>query len=261
MPDFRGFAANLAKEAGNLLMAYYGKIQHHEYKRATDFKTIADDASDRLIRDAIMKKFPDHAIISEEQAPLKKDSEYTWVIDPLDGTIPYTFGISDHFSVSIGLVKGKQPIMGVVYAPKLKELYAAEKGKGAYCNGTALHVSPVTDVNKAVVGVDYGYAERWNILPYQRKLLSAKGVTYTVSSACATVPLCLVASGKLHAYLALSIQQWDMAAAVVINRESGARVTDIGGIEWEFGGTSILVANPVLHRKLLKFLKQRAVDA
>ncbi len=110
------------------------------------------------------------------------------------------------------------------------------------------------DINKAVVGLDCGKVERGKIIDYQRKLLSEKGVTCTVSYACATVSLGLVASGKLNAYLGLSLEPWDMAAAVVINREAGGKVTAINGKEWEFGDSSIVAANPKLHQKLIDFL-------
>ncbi len=86
-----------------------------------------------------MKSFPDHNIYSEEQQNVDRGSEFTWVVDPLDGTIPYTFGISDHFSVSIALVKKNTPILGVIYAPKRNELYVAEKGEGAFCNDFRIH--------------------------------------------------------------------------------------------------------------------------
>jgi len=252
MKNFKEFAIKTAKEAGKLLMDNYGQIQRLEWKLKTNFKTQVDEESDELIRKAIMESFPDHNIYSEELDKREKGSEFSWVIDPLDGTLPYTFGISDHFGVSIALVKDKTPILGVIYAPKRDELYVAEHGKGAFCNDSKIQISSIDDLNKAMVAVDYGKIEREKIVDYHRKLLSNDGVTYPVSYGCVSVSLGLVASGKLHGYLGLKLEPWDMAAAVVLNREAGGKVTTISGKEWELGGESILAANPKLHRKLLE---------
>jgi len=254
MDNYKEFAIWIAKEASKLLMDNYGKLQSLEYKLKTNFKTKVDDQSDALIRKAINKNFPDHNIYSEEQNSKKTYSKFSWVIDPLDGTLPYTFSISDHFGVSIALVKEKNPILGVIYAPKRNELYVAEKGKGAFCNGSSIRVSSIGDINKAMIGIDYGKVEREEIVDYQKKLLSDEGITYPVSYGCASVSLSLVASGKLHGYLALKLEPWDMAAAVIINREAGGKVTTIENKEWELGDESILTANPKLHTKLFNFL-------
>ena len=254
MSKYKEFAIQVAKDAGNLLLEHYGKLQSLEYKLKTNFKTEVDDESDELIRKAIMKEFPNHNILSEEQDDKQNGSDYSWVVDPLDGTLPYTFGISDHFAVSIALVKGKSPILGVIYAPMRDELYTAEFNEGAFLNQSAIRVSSVEDINKAMIGMDYGKFFRDKIVDYQKKLLSENGITYPVSYGCASVSLGLVASGKLHGYLALKLEPWDMAAGVLINREAGAKVTTIDGKDWELGDESILVANPELHQKLYEFL-------
>ena len=254
MTRYKEFAIRVAKEAGKILMDHYGELQKLEYTLRTNFKIKVDDESDSLIRSAIMEEFPDHNILSEEQENRQNDSEYSWVVDPLDGTLPYTFGISDHFGISIALVKGKAPILGVIYAPMRDELYTAELNKGAFLNQSAIRVSLVENINRAMIGVDYGKLSRGRIVGYQEKLLSDNGITYPVSYGCASVSLGLVASGKLHGYLALKLEPWDIAAGVLINREAGAKVTTIGGKDWELYDESILVANPGLHRKLYEFL-------
>lgn len=257
MTVYKKFAIQVAKDAGQLLMDNYGGLQRLEFKLKTNFKTQVDDLSDKFIREAIMKEFPDHNIYSEEQNDKQNNSDYSWVVDPLDGTLPYTFGISDHFGVSIALVKGKTPVVGVIYAPKRNELYVAELNGGAFLNGSPIKVAAVDDINKAMIGVDYGLYSRDNIINYQRKLLAADGVTYPVSYACASVSLGLVANGKLQGYYALKLEPWDMAAGVIITREAGAKVTNIEGKEWELGDESILAANPKLHQNLLNFLNTK----
>lgn len=251
----RDIAVSIAKEAGELLLRHYGKMQKLEYKLKTNFKTEVDDLSDALIRKRIKENFPEHNIYSEEEKAIDNKSEYSWVIDPLDGTLPYTLGISDHFAVSIALAKDKKPILGVIYAPLRDELYIAEEGLGTICNYQEIKVAPNDNINKTLLGMDLGKTERTNILGIYKKLISDDGITYPVSYACASVALSLVASGKLNAYLSLKLEPWDMAAAVVINREAGAKVTNIEGKEWELGDESILVANPSLHKNLMEYLK------
>lgn len=259
MENPKEFAISVAEEAGRLLMESYGKIKSLDWNTRTHFKTEVDDASDRLIRQRIGEFYAEHNIFSEEGDNLDTGSEFTWVCDSLDGTIPYTLGISDHFSVAIALVKGKTPILGVINAVKRNELYVAEQGKGAFCNDRPIKVCSEEEINHVIMGFDGGketeHFKRASIARYLKKALSPDGITCPVSSGCASVPLCLTASGKLHAYMALSLEPWDMAAAVIINREAGAKVTTIDGKEWELGDESILAANPKLHAKLCSFLK------
>ncbi len=254
------FAIATAKEAGDYLMSQYGKMHELEWKLKTNFKTEVDDYNDVLIRRRIQENFPHHNIYSEEQdALLNEGSSLSWVIDPLDGTIPYRYGITDHFSVCIALVSGKTPLLGVTYAPKRNELYFAERGKGAFCNGEKIQVLDEDNINKILIGLDGGKEtetfKRAALAKYEERLYSSDGVTCTLSSGCASVPLALVASGKLHAYMALSLEPWDMAAGVIINREAGAKVTNIKNEEWTLDDPSIITANPSLHRNLYNFVR------
>lgn len=251
------FAIDIAKEAGEVLLDFQKRKLDPIWKSPTNFKTAADDASDTLICNAIHEKFPGHAIYSEESGLFaKSSSEYLWVIDALDGTLGYTSDITDHFTVSIGLARGKKPIMGVLYAPKRKALYTAKEGLGATCNGKPIAVSSVTDINKVLMGIDSGKKKgmRASHLPYLTKLMGDDGITCPFMTACATVPLALVAEGRMHAYLATALEPEDMTAAVCIIREAGGKVTNLFGGEWETDSASILAANPVLHQKLMQFL-------
>jgi len=254
MTNYRDFAIETAREAGEILLDNFGKIKDLEWNQITHFKTVVDDLSDRLIRRRIRENFPEHSIHSEENESHETGSELSWVFDSLDGTIPFTYGITDHFSVNIALVRGKTPILGVTYAPKRGELYVAEEGKGAFLNDSRITVSSESNVNHALIGIDGGKAtdgfKRSEISKYMEKLYSDDGVNCTLCSGCASVPLALVASGRLHSYMALSLEPWDMAAGVILNREAGARVTNLEDKEWGIEDRSILVANRLLHRKL-----------
>lgn len=251
LAEYKAFAEQLTQEATAIMMANHGKMQQLEYKLRTNFKTQVDDEIDQHVRRRIHETYPDHNIYSEEEADEDRRSEWSWVVDPLDGTLPYTYGMNDHFGVCVALVKGKTPVLGIVSQPKREDYYLAELGKGATRNGQPIKVSDLDDLNKAMIGLDYGKLDRARILPIQAKLLAEDGASYTYCHACASTSECMVADGRMHGYLALRLEPWDMAAAVVVMREAGAKVTDIAGREWELGDESIVAANPVLHGKLL----------
>lgn len=253
-PDFRTFAIKLAKNAGKILLKHYGKIQKLDYKTKTDFKTKVDDEVDAFIRESITKVFPDHNILSEENKDKIGESDYTWIVDPLDGTIPYTYGVTDHFAVSIALAKDNVPFLGVIYAPLRKELYVAEQGKGAFCNGKKLKIGNAQPLNQALIGADYCKVNRTAILPLMNKLLTKDGVTYIVTNACGSVALALVVLGKLHGYFALTLEPWDIAAGVVLLEEAGIKVTSITGKPWHIKESSLLAAHQTLHKELLKVI-------
>ena len=169
------FAIQVARHAGDaILMKHYGKQQFQTWKARTDFKTMVDDESDRYIREEIRKSFPDHSVISEELEDYETGSEYKWVVDPLDGTLPYTFGTTDHFSVCIGLCQNGIPILGVIYAPKRGEFYTAVVGE-AHCNGIPIEVSSETEINHILMGVDPGATNRKSHLPSLERLMEKDG--------------------------------------------------------------------------------------
>ena len=255
--NYLAFAVGIAKQAGRLIMDFHQRRLEPIWTSVTHFKTAADDASDNLIHNAIIKRFPDHNIWSEETALREKGSKFTWIIDAVDGTIGLRTGITDHFAVCIALYEDKIPIVGVINAVKRRELYTAERGKGAFCNGSPIRVSELTNINQVLMGVDSGKQERTKHLPYLEKLLEPGGISCYLSTGCASVPLCLVASGVMHAYLATSLEPEDMAAVICLIREAGGKVTNLKGKEWQLGDKSILTANSELHQKLFNFLQTR----
>lgn len=264
MSKYLDFAVGVAEKVGDgVLKENYGKMQRlpAEWTTKQHFRTLVDTLSDAIIRNRIRETFPEHSIFSEEDKDLVNDSQYSWVVDPLDGTIPYRFGITDHFSVCISLASKQIPIVGVIYAPNRGahgELYYAEKGAGAFCNGNKISVSTEENINHVIMGFDSGKEtksfKRTDLAKYVERLYTPDGVSCLVCSGCASVPLALTASGRLHAYAGLSLEPWDMAAAVAINREAGAKVTNLKGEEWNLNEPSIVVANPVLHEKILKLI-------
>lgn len=250
------FSIDCAKKAGELIMKYFKKMPKLIWKGKTDFKTEVDDKCDLLLRNMIQTRFPKDTIYSEETPYKKGSSEREWYIDPLDGTFMFEADIGDQFGVAIALTQDNIPILGTIYFPKRDELYTAQIGKGASCNGTPITVAKPIPINKVKMGINHGKFERIKLIPYLDKLWSENGVTVCILLACATAPLCFTAAGKLNAYMAVGLEPWDMAAAVPIIREAGGKVTHFDGREWIIGkDSSILTAHPKLHKKIVDFLK------
>lgn len=244
------FAIRCAKKAGAFIMERRHQEHQVNWHRKRDFKIEVDKESDQLIRNLIKKYSPGDRVYSEE-VDGKPSNGRLWVVDPLDGTFNYTLGMTDHFSISIAL----NEILGVIYAPKLDELFWASKGVGAYLNGERIRVSTLTDIDRAVIGINHGKKNRMGLMPFFTKLLSKNGVLTFVTVCCASLPLVYVASGKLNAYLGYLLEPWDMAGAVPIIREAGGVVTNLSGKPWKLGDDTILAANSELHKKLLALLQ------
>ena len=256
--EFLKVAKQAALEAGKVILKYYGKDQYKNVKHEdpTDYVTEADLAAERVIVKILTSSFPDHNLIAEEEAKIDKKSEFTWVIDPLDGSISFGSGVP-YFSVSIGLLERGTPILGVVYNVSFKKLYWAEKGQGAYLNGKAIRVSKKESLKESVGVFDFGHnvKRQYKLDLYVNKLITKIGYIYSFGSAAAS--LGMIAEGVLdldinHAY------PWDFAGGAVIVREAGGKVTDFEGNEpaWNKERLNIIASNGLIHEQILEALKK-----
>jgi myo-inositol-1(or 4)-monophosphatase len=252
------FALSLASKASEIIMRRREEAHALEWGLRTNFRTETDVELDALIRSEITENFPDDSIYSEEDSDKMGKSGYSWVVDPIDGTIPWFSGINNHFSVCIGLAYEGAVVAGVVNAPGRNEVYSAEDGK-SFMNGESICVSDLENINQALVGVDPGKENRDAVAEYSNALEGPDGVTSILRHGCASVPLVFVASGRMHAYLATGLEPWDMAAAVAIIRGAGGVVTNLQGDEWGLEDSSILASNPVLHKKLMLFFEEHGI--
>ena len=255
--EYAEAAAVIARGAGDILMRRRTELIQRKWKERHHFNTLADDESDAYIRQEINEQYPDHGIISEESPDKTNARDVLWVVDPLDGTISYASNVSDHFGVSIGLVRNRQPLVGVLNFPARRELFRAQQGLGAWRNDQRIRVADLEDLHQALIGIDYGKVDRQGMIAGVNQLVSPEGVTYPVTFGSATSSLSLVADGRLNGYYAEQLEPWDMAAAVAIIREAGGAVTDSRGKEWELGDHSIVASNPRLHTKLLEQIHAR----
>jgi len=151
--DIKTTAIEAAKKAGEVLQELRGKEIKYEMKNSHDILAEADLKTEQVILETISRDFPEHSIFAEEKGEVIKDSEYTWVIDPLDGTINFEKGL-DEYCTTIAVEKNDETILGLIYQHHFKRLFIAEKGKGAFLNNERLHVSDESSMVNMLLSLD-----------------------------------------------------------------------------------------------------------
>ncbi|NLL43503.1 MAG: inositol monophosphatase [Firmicutes bacterium] len=246
----------IAKQAGDLLLDIRRQGFEVAHKSGLDPVTDADKASENLIIKELQEYFPDFSIMAEEQGWVKEsESKFTWVIDPLDGTANYIHGFP-HYSVSIALLKDKQPVAGVVYNPVLGELFSAKRGQGAFLNDQPIQVSAVSQVQQGLFATgfsgDSAKVSDASMLRFQKLTKLSHGVRRIGSGA---LDLCYVACGFLDGFWEKPINAWDIAAGVLILTEAGGKASGISGQELDLFAGEVAGTNGRLHRELIQLLQ------
>lgn len=215
-----------------------------------DLVTEADHASEKAIFTVIQKNYPDHFILSEETGALPQDSDYKWIIDPIDGTINFANGIPI-CCVSIGLEHKGQMIMGAVYNPFMNEMFIAERGQGATLNEKKIQVSDKSDLLTSclVTGFPYQYLDTANgpLQIFEKLIRKAIPVRRLGSAA---LDLCWTAAGRFDGFYEHKLQAWDSAAGFLIVEEAGGKVTDLQGNKYTPYNPGIIATNGKIHQQL-----------
>ena len=221
--------------------------------------TEADHASEKAIFEVIQNEFPDHFILSEEAGEIKMDSDYKWIIDPIDGTINFANGIPI-CCVSIGVEYLGKIIMGAVFNPLMNEFYFAEKGQGAFLNDKKLLVSNKTKVIDSclVTGFPYTYLDAPNGPLQIFEKLIRKGVPVRRLGS-AAIDLCWVAAGRFDGFYEHKLQAWDSAAGFLMVEEAGGKVTDFKGDPYSVYQPQILATNGHIHEEMLAVVNGKAI--
>jgi len=239
----------IAREAGALLMQYFDQHIKIEYKGEADLVTIADRKSETLIRDRIRAQWPTHDILGEEEGLRDTGSEYRWYVDPLDGTTNFAHGFPV-FCVSMALQHKDHMIAGLCFDPTRNELFAAERGKGAYLNEEPIHVSKTASLSESLVATGFPSHKRHknpNIHFYHQITLRTHGVRRAGSAA---LDLCYVACGRLDGFWEFNLNPWDTAAGVLIVEEAGGQVSDFHGGPFQLNSRETLATNGLIHQAL-----------
>jgi myo-inositol-1(or 4)-monophosphatase len=242
-----------ATEAGAAVLQHYfnGEFVISNKEGINNLVTEADHASEKAILEVIKKSFPDHFILSEEVGEIKMDSEYKWIIDPIDGTVNFAHGLP-LCCVSIGLEKAGKVILGAVYNPLMKEFFFAEQNLGATLNSHKIEVSKETDLLKAclVTGFPYTYLDVPNGPLEVFSKLIRKGIPVRRLGS-AAIDLCWVAAGRFDGFYEHKLQAWDSAAGFLVVEEAGGTVTDFKGDAYSLYQPHLVATNGKIHQPLL----------
>ena len=251
--EFLPHIQQIALEAGDLLMQHFGKVDI-EYKGEVDVVTAADRESEKLIVERLTKLWPDHDLMGEEGARRTSGSDYRWYIDPLDGTTNFAHGYPV-FAVSIALERRGELIAGTVYDPTRKEMFAAEKGAGAWLNDRAMHVSKTGALAESLIATGFPSQKRHknpNIHFYHHITLKTHGIRRAGSAA---MDLAYTAAGRYDGYWEFNLNPWDTAAGVLVVREAGGMVSDLDGGAFDIASKEVVASNGTLHPALLQELQ------
>jgi len=255
---FTNVAIESAYAGSEILLKYFNKIKEIEYKGIIDPVTIADKQSQKAIINKIQLSFPLHNIIAEEKDTfLKQDNDYCWIIDPLDGTVNYVHGVPT-FCISIGLQYKNQIVSSVVYAPALKELFVAEKGKGSFLNGKKIKVSVIKEMIRALPVTGFPYYVRENsdrvLNNFKNIMLETQGLRRFGSAA---IDLAYVACGRFDFFWEEGLKPWDAAAGILLVEEAGGKVSDYKNGNNFLFGQNIVASNKLLHKQVIKTLNEK----
>ena len=256
MDELKKVLHEAAQEAGAIIKQYFqGSFKVDNKTSINDLVTEVDKHSEKAIIDVIKKTYPGHSIISEEVGELIQDSDYSWIIDPIDGTVNFAHGIPI-CCVSIGLKYKDDLLLGAVYNPIMNELFFAEKGKGATLNGEKITVSTKGEFRKAclVTGFPYKWPKTYEhpIKVFERFIMEGLPVRRLGSAA---IDLCWVACGRFDGFWEYNLNPWDVAAGYLIVQEAGGLITNFDGDPYDVDDKETLATNGVIHNDMLKLIR------
>ena len=244
-----------ARKAGEILREHFREERQVKYKGRANIVTDLDLLVESSLREFLQSEYPEHTIISEESESIEGNSNYAWVLDPLDGTNNYSFGIP-FFSTVIALTNGDESLLGIVYDPLRDEMFAARQGQGATLNGVPIHVTAKKRVQDSLIGLDLGYvddngkrilkfmAELWpNMYAYRIMGSAALGMAY-------------VACGRLDVYFHMLVYPWELACGQLLVNEAGGTITDWEGKPVTVGESSIIASSEAVNADFLRALRE-----
>lgn len=258
MNELKEVLMRATHEAGKIIQEYFhGTFTIENKEGINDLVTEVDKLSETRIIQIIKEHYPGHSIISEEVGEEIQDSDYQWIIDPIDGTVNFAHGIPI-CCVSIGLRHKDDLVLGAVYNPMMNELFFAEKGKGATLNGKPISVSKKSNFKKAclVTGFPYKWPKTYEhpIKVFERFIMEGLPVRRLGSAA---IDLCWVACGRFDGFWEYNLSSWDVAAGYLIVQEAGGTVTNFEGLPYSVFDKETLATNGLIHEDMLKLIRNK----
>ncbi len=255
MKNLYYFAEKIIEKASKLILKNHKKIRNISYKGISNLVTNVDKEVEAFIIKEITSRYPDHSIIAEESGSRKKNPNYQWFIDPIDGTTNFAHSYP-FFCISIGFVKNGIIEFGLIKDPITNELFTARKNKGARLNGNPIHVSKIKKLSESLLVTGFPYDKQTARMNNLKNFCSLTLLTHGVRrDGAAALDRCYVASGRVDGYWELKLSPWDVAAGVLILKEAGGTVTGFKGKKFSIYDNKIVATNGFIHKELLKHLK------
>ncbi|MCB1762828.1 MAG: inositol-1-monophosphatase [Gammaproteobacteria bacterium] len=248
-------AIRAARSAGNLLVRYFDRVDtlKIDTKGMNDFVTEVDRAAEQVIIEVLRKTYPSHGILAEESGNQPGESDYQWIIDPLDGTTNYLHGFPQ-FSISIALRNKDVLEQALVYDPLREEMFTASRGGGAQLNDRRIRVSSRKSLDGALLGTGFPYRERAHLDAYLGMLKVLISETAGIRRpGSAALDLAYVASGRVDGFWEIGLSQWDIAAGALLVKEAGGVVSDFNNGERYLESGNIIAGGIRVH----KLMQQR----
>lgn len=255
-PSFLSVAIQAAQAAARIHQFYAGSDLDISTKSShTDLVTKVDKLSEEKIRQVIASHFPDHVVLGEEQGQSVGPASHRWIVDPLDGTMNYAHGFP-FYAVSIGLEVEGEVTTGVVLDSVRNEMFYAQKGQGAFCNGVAINVSNETELSRSLLSTGFpsnpdGLSD--NLVLFAKVHPKVRAIRRPGSAA---LDLAYVACGRLDGFWELRLNPWDVAGGLIIAQEAGAVVTDFKGKAYHLDAQAVVATNGKIHDGLVRLLNQ-----
>lgn len=246
------FAKRIAVKAGSIIRSAYKQDISIDWKDNNSPVTEVDRQIDALVISEIRQAFPDHNVITEEGGNTNNQSRYTWLCDPIDGTVAFIAGIPTSV-FSLALVEAGRSVFSLVYDPFLERVYCAAEGRGAFVNGIRLRVSEHNSIKNARIGLTVWASAAYDSIPMISKLTAALALPVNVTSS--QYMGALVAAGKLQGLVYFDDKPHDAAAIKVLIEEAGGVVTDLFGNDQDYDKPvkGCIAAPPLIHRELVRF--------
>ena len=246
------------RKAAKVLIRDFGEVEKLQVslKGPGDYVTASDKKVEKILIDELQKARPDYSILSEEIGEINKDESFKWIIDPIDGTSNFLHGIP-HFAISIGLEHNKEIICGIVYDPIKDEMFTAEKGNGAYMNNQRMRVSARSKIKDCIIfsgGPRYG-SENKELAFEEYKKFSSKVSIAIRKFGSASLDMAYVAAGRCDGFWQRDLNYWDIAAGIILVKESGGFITDFNGEYRYLENKTILVTNSKIKNEMVEVLK------
>ena len=249
---------NACRKAAKPLIRDFGEVEKLQVslKGPGDFVTASDKKVEKILIDELQKARPNYSILSEEVGEINNDESFKWIIDPIDGTANFLHGIP-HFAISIGLEHEGEIICGIVYDPIKDEMFVAEKGNGAYLNNKKIRVSSRSQLKDCIIftGGPKKEAKNRDLALKEYNNFSSKVLLPIRKLGSASLDMAYVAAGRCDGFWQRNLNYWDIAAGIILVKESGGFVTDFLGENKYKENKTILVTNSKINNEMIEVLK------